>query len=459
MLLTAGARDGACGRAVAAHIDERSGCGTRAREHTSPRTAGNTRLVSAASARLTDPSSGATPARHTPAGTIRASRTSLLRHQQVTPKPAPKPRVPATCSPTPSVAQLPACSGSAAPNQAVRSPACPSSHPTRFLGVRWISQRRVHSVCLTGKGPSACPGATAAAGVRMAGRKPPFALWVENVDPLRVDAKDLWEAFARYGDMCKPREHGARAVEILPEQKAAIVNFASYEHACNALKGLQGALIGKLTRPGLSLAWHKRQEEQVRPQPVQQTASPGQKDPPFFGLWVGNVHPSLVQEDELRGAFERYGELCSLQLHGVAPVIVLPESSSAFVNFARHEDATQARKGLQGKLAGGAGPLRINASDLMQEYEQHQQQRRAPLQLQRVLHLPQTAGKSAGNQKLMYLDSSNAMHLGPYHDIEEMCGEDGPLYELLGGEIFVYEAGDQAMLFEMSQVHPAHQIR
>ena len=293
----------------------------------------------------------------------------------------------------------------------------------------------------------------------MAGRKPPFALWVENVDPLRVDAKDLWEAFARYGDMCKPREHGARAVEILPEQKAAIVNFASYEHACNALKGLQGALIGKLTRPGLSLAWHKRQEEQIRPQPVPQTASPGQKDPPFFGLWVGNVHPSLVQEDELRGAFERYGELCSLQLHGVAPVIVLPESSSAFVNFARHEDATQARKGLQGKLAGGAGPLRINASDLMQEYEQHQQQRRAPLQLQRVLHLPQTAGKSAGNQKLMYLDSSNAMHLGPYHDIEEMCGEDGPLYELLGGEIFVYEAGDQAMLFEMSQVHPAHQIR
>ena len=28
-------------------------------------------------------------------------------------------------------------------------------------------------------------------------RKPPFALWVENVDPERVDAKDLWEAFAR----------------------------------------------------------------------------------------------------------------------------------------------------------------------------------------------------------------------------------------------------------------------
>ena len=51
--------------------------------------------------------------------------------------------------------------------------------------------------------------------------------------------------------MCKPREHGARAVEILPEYKAAIINFASYEHACAALKGLQGALIGKLTLPRL----------------------------------------------------------------------------------------------------------------------------------------------------------------------------------------------------------------
>jgi hypothetical protein len=75
--------------------------------------------------------------------------------------------------------------------------------------------------------------------------------------------------------MCKPREHGARAVEILPEQRAAIVNFASYEHACNALKGLQGALIGKITRPGLAIAWHKRQEEQQR-QPVMMQQEPGE---------------------------------------------------------------------------------------------------------------------------------------------------------------------------------------
>lgn len=133
-------------------------------------------------------------------------------------------------------------------------------------------------------------------------RKPPFALWVQNVDPERVDAKDLWEAFARYGDMCKPREHGARAVEILPESKAAIVNFASYDHACAALRGLQGALIGRITRPGLAIAWHKRQDEPpAKQQPVAPQEKPPKERPPFFGLWVGNVHSSLVRSRLVHG--------------------------------------------------------------------------------------------------------------------------------------------------------------
>ena len=171
-------------------------------------------------------------------------------------------------------------------------------------------------------------------------RKPPFALWVQNVDPERVDAKDLWEAFARYGDMCKPREHGARAVEILPESKAAIVNFASYDHACAALRGLQGALIGRITRPGLAIAWHKRQEEPPqKQQPVPHPEKTAKERPPFFGLWVGNVHASLVHEEEFRAAFERYGELCNPTIHSVPPVNILPESSSAFVNFAAYEHA------------------------------------------------------------------------------------------------------------------------
>jgi len=285
-------------------------------------------------------------------------------------------------------------------------------------------------------------------------RKPPFALWVTGVDPERVDAKDLWEAFARYGDMCKPREHGARAVEILPDQKAAIVNFASYDHACAALKGLQGALIGKITRPGLTLAWHKRQEEQPQKQQPQQVmmADRGPKErPPFFGLWVGNVHASLVHEDEFRAAFEKYGELCSPQFHGVPPFNILPESSSAFVNFASLQNANAARKGLQGKIVGGAGPLRINASDLMQEYEQYQP-RQAPLQLQQIQHQPPGAFGKQGGMPFV-LDSNTANHLGPYSDIDDMCSEDGPVFELLGGEIYMYEASDTVRLFEAKPSH------
>ncbi len=266
-------------------------------------------------------------------------------------------------------------------------------------------------------------------------RKPPFALWVENVDPERVDAKDLWEAFARYGDMCKPREHGARAVELFPERKAAIVNFAIYEHASAALKGLQGALIGKTTRPGLSLSWHKLQGDMPNKQQQQQVMMQdrGAKErPAFFSLWVGNVHLQLVQEDEFRAAFERYGELCSPQIHGVPQHSMLPESSSAFVNFSRYEDARNAQRGLQGKVVGGAGPLRINASDFMQEHEQYHHHH-VPLLLQQM---------QIQSTKTNFLENIS-------ENIEEMCGEDGPLYVLLGGEIYLYEAGwDAIKLFE-----------
>jgi hypothetical protein len=37
-------------------------------------------------------------------------------------------------------------------------------------------------------------------------------------------------------------------------------------------------------------------------------------------------------------------------------------------------------------------------------------------------------------------------------DIDEMCGEDGPVFELLGGEIYVYEAGGMIRLFESSDM-------
>ena len=89
----------------------------------------------------------------------------------------------------------------------------------------------------------------------------------------------------------------------------------------------------------------------------------------FFGLWVGNVHSQVVDQEELRANFERFGELCNSRVHGVPPINILPDSSSAFVNFCRYEDADAARNALQGRTVAGTGPLRINASDLMQSYE------------------------------------------------------------------------------------------
>jgi len=148
------------------------------------------------------------------------------------------------------------------------------------------------------------------------------------------------------------------------------------------------------------------------------------------------VHASLVHEEEFRNAFEKYGELCNPQIHGVPSVNILPESSSAFVNFSRYEDANAARKGLQGKLVGGAGPLRINASDLMQEYEQQQQQQQTPGGIPGM----STGGVLPGDVDGFPVDVPSS--------IQDLCGEEGPLFELLGGEIYLYDAGEIIKCFE-----------
>lgn len=75
----------------------------------------------------------------------------------------------------------------------------------------------------------------------------------------------------------------------------------------------------------------------------------------FFGLWVGNVHSQVVDQEELRHCFERFGELCNSKAHGVPPINILPDSSSAFVNFCRYEDADAARNALQGRTVAGTG--------------------------------------------------------------------------------------------------------
>lgn len=143
--------------------------------------------------------------------------------------------------------------------------------------------------------------------------------------------------------------------------------------------------------------------------------------------------------------------VCVLQIHGVPSVNILPESSSAFVNFSRYEDANAARKGLQGKLIGGAGPLRINASDLMQEYELNQTST-SPNTLNNnstTETTPSNPGATGGQIGLsrptgkLETDSSEQPGLDLGDPLmEEESIEEGPLFELLGGEIFLYDTGD-----------------
>jgi len=94
---------------------------------------------------------------------------------------------------------------------------------------------------------------------------------------------------------------------------------------------------------------------------------------------------------------------------------------------------------MQAKVVGGAGPLRINASDLMQEYEQYNH-RHTPLQLQQI-QIQQPPGTPGYNLAPMILDgcSASSLHLGPYADVEEMCGEDGPVFSLFGGEMYLLQ--------------------
>ncbi len=52
--------------------------------------------------------------------------------------------------------------------------------------------------------------------------------------------QDIWDAFLPCGGFCNPREHDVRAIELHPEQHAAIVNYSTYKAAANALQALQG---------------------------------------------------------------------------------------------------------------------------------------------------------------------------------------------------------------------------
>jgi hypothetical protein len=98
-------------------------------------------------------------------------------------------------------------------------------------------------------------------------------------------------------------------------------------------------------------------------------------------LYVYKVHgvpPMNILHDSSNTYTHTYihthRELCVYKVHGVPPMNILHDSSSAFVNFTTYEAADAARRGLQGRTMAGAGPLKINASDYMQQYEDAQKE-------------------------------------------------------------------------------------
>mmetsp|Transcript_52365 Transcript_52365/g.87043 ORF Transcript_52365/g.87043 Transcript_52365/m.87043 type:complete len:294 (-) Transcript_52365:3-884(-) len=85
------------------------------------------------------------------------------------------------------------------------------------------------------------------------------------------------------------------------------------------------------------------------PKPV----SPAASDPTATTLWVGSVSP-LITETDLRNAFYAFGEIKSIKLHQA--------SSSAFVQYATHEQAARAYSSLSLCLTIKGVSLRLNWS-------------------------------------------------------------------------------------------------
>ncbi len=94
--------------------------------------------------------------------------------------------------------------------------------------------------------------------------------------------------------------------------------------------------------------------------------------------------------------------------------------------------------------------MRINASDLMQEYEQQQQ-----LQLQKqTLERKYLDGGLESDAQFPPVRNNppGAYEIAGAPPFERGPGPitgDGPWFELLGGEIYVYEAGDVIRCFDV----------
>ncbi|KAJ8755290.1 hypothetical protein K2173_019088 [Erythroxylum novogranatense] len=142
---------------------------------------------------------------------------------------------------------------------------------------------------------------------------PSSNLWVGNLSADATDS-DLTDLFAKFGPLDRVTTYSARSF--------AFVYFKRVEDAAAAKEALQGT----------SLRGNALKIEFARP------AKPSRH------LWVGGISPS-VSKEHLKEEFLKFGEIEDFKF--------LRDRNTAFVEYFRLEDASQAMKIMNGKRIGG----------------------------------------------------------------------------------------------------------
>jgi len=150
----------------------------------------------------------------------------------------------------------------------------------------------------------------------------------------------LQAAFAGFGEVKK--------VKILAERKEnplAFVDFDDHEAAAKAVEGLNGKAVEGLTAEGATLSVQRsltKAERKDQQQRQRASRFAQQAENSVGGLYVGNLAEE-VDDDTLRAAFAKFGEIARVQVMGSRP----PENKSrgfGFVCFTTAAAAEQARQ-------------------------------------------------------------------------------------------------------------------
>ncbi|GLU04905.1 hypothetical protein SLE2022_220330 [Rubroshorea leprosula] len=142
---------------------------------------------------------------------------------------------------------------------------------------------------------------------------PSSSLWVGNLTAETVDS-DLMEMFGKYGTLDSVRTYSARSF--------AFVYFERVEDAKAAKDALQGATL------------HGNQMKIEFARPAK----------PCKHLWVGGISSNVAKE-ELEEEFCKFGKIEDFRF--------FRDRNTAFVEYLRVDDASQAMRSLNGKRIGG----------------------------------------------------------------------------------------------------------